>query len=134
MGHMRNWWRALVGGLVAVAALAGCAAVEISPPISSCARYEAPSNFGKFTVQQSAKGKSIQWGAYPNQTYSGTWYEVTVRLDGRKIDSKSHNYAPHGSVGADRAKKNSGKILQLAGTVTRKDDVVLVFDMRCRVL
>ena len=49
---------------------------------------ESPSKFGKLSVQQSPKGKSIQWGAYPNQTYSGAWYAVTVRLDGRKIDAK----------------------------------------------
>ena len=76
----------------------------------------------------------IQWGAYPNATYSGTYYTAVVRADGTKIDSTSQNYAPHGSVGADRAKKYSGKILQISGNVTKGKDTVLVYNMQCRIL
>lgn len=74
------------------------------------------------------------WGAYPNAQYSGTWYNVSVYANGTKIDGKSQNYPPHGSVSAARAKKYSGKILELSGTVTNNGDVVLVFDMQCRIM
>lgn len=76
-------------------ALGGCATVEVAPPVENCSpSFVAPSKYGRFTIQQSGKNKAIQWGAYPNQSYSGTHYTAVVRADGRKIDSKSQDYAP----------------------------------------
>ncbi len=57
-----------------------------------------------------------------------------MRADGAKIDGKSQNYAPHGSVGAARAAKYSGKILSVSGTVTRDKELVLEFNMRCKIM
>ena len=125
---------ALWSSFVAEFFLAGCAAVEISPPIESCHDYRVKSEFGRFGIQQKAKGQAISWGAYPSKVYSGTWYRVTVRADGAKIDGKSQNYAPHGSVGAARAAKYSGKILSVSGTVTRDKELVLEFNMRCKIM
>lgn len=115
-------------------ALSGCASVEVSPPIKSCHDYRVDSSYGRFGIQQAARGRSIAWGAYPNLTYSGTWYSVRVRVDGRQIDSKSQSYAPHGSVSADRALRYSGKILSISGTVTKGGETVLVFNMQCRIM
>lgn len=114
--------------------LGGCATVEVSPPIDNCSpSYVAPSKYGRFTIQQSGKNRSIQWGAYPSGSYSGTHYTAVVRANGRKIDSKSQNYAPHGSVSAARAKKYSGKILEISGEVTKGKKVALVYTMRCKI-
>lgn len=118
----------------AVLTLGGCATVEVAPPVENCSpSFVAPSKYGRFTIQQSGKNKAIQWGAYPNKSYSGTHYTAVVRADGRKIDSKSQNYAPHGSVGANRAKKYSGKILEISGQVTKGKKVALVYSMRCKI-
>lgn len=57
-----------------------------------------------------------------------------MRADGAKIDGKSQSYAPHGSVGAARAAKYSGKILSVSGTVTRDKELVLEFNMRCKIM
>lgn len=93
-----------------------------------------PEAYGRFTVQQAAKNKAIQWGAYPSGTYSGTQYLVNVYAGGVKIDAKNQSYAPHGSVGADRAAKYTGKILQVSGTVKQSAKTVLVFNMQCRIM
>ena len=120
---------------VAVALTAtGCSSVEISPPISSCSPdYRVNSGYGNFSIQQSGKGRAIQWGAYPNATYSGTEYVADVYTGGRRYDHKSQNYAPHGSVDAGTASKYSGKILQISGNVTRKGKTVLVYNMQCTI-
>lgn len=112
----------------------GCASVEVPPPISSCHSYRVNSSYGNFSIQQSAKNQAIQWGTCPNATYSRTWYTVSVYANGVKIDSKNQGYAPHGSVGADRATKYSGTILKISGNVTRGKDTVLVFNMQCRIM
>ncbi len=112
----------------------GCASIEVSPSIKSCHDYRVNSGYGRFAIQQSAKGKALQWGAYPNATYSGTWYATNVRVDGRKIDSKSQSYAPHGSVSANTAAKYSGKILSISGNVTKGKSTVLVYNMQCRIM
>ncbi|CAN7400511.1 hypothetical protein LJR045_002495 [Microbacterium sp. LjRoot45] len=125
---------AVAGLLITLTLIVGCASAEISPPIESCHSYSVNSGYGRFSIQQSAKGRSIQWGAYPNATYSGTLYRVGVYANGVKIDSKNQTYAPHGSVSASRATKYSGKILQISGNVTRGKDVVLVFNMQCKIM
>ncbi|WP_431279631.1 hypothetical protein [Leifsonia poae] len=87
-------------------ALTGCVATYNEADhggYKSCSpAYKADSQIGNFTIQQSAPGRSLQWGAYPYKQYSGTWYNVIVYAGGVKIDAKSQPYAPHGSVGQDR--------------------------------
>ena len=48
------------------------------------AHYRVNSSYGRFAIQQAGKGQAIQWGAYPNATYSGTYYTAVVRADGTK--------------------------------------------------
>ncbi len=124
----------IVGALLATMTLGGCASVEVSPPISSCHSYKAPSSYGSFTIQQAATGRAIQWGAYPNASYSGTLYVVDVYVNGKRYDAKSQTYAPHGSVSAATAAKNSGKIMNVSGYVTYGKQVVLEFSMQCRIM
>lgn len=122
------------GPVTLLLGLTGCATVEVSPPIADCSpSYVAPSEYGRFTIQQSGRNAAIQWGAYPNRKIVGTHYTVVVRADGRKIDSKSQNYAPHGSVNAARARKYSGKILEISGDVRKGNKVALVYSMRCKI-
>lgn len=118
-----------------VMATGGCSAeVEATKEIESCREYRAYSKFGRFTVQQAGEGRRIQWGTYPKKKYSGDWYEVQPRIDGHKEPPKQQNYAPHGSVSADRTRKYSGKLFRINGTVWRNDKLVLEFAMQCRVL
>jgi len=112
----------------------GCASVEVSPPISSCHNYVVNSGYGRFIIQQARKGASISWGAYPNATYSGTYYTASVYANGVKIDGKSQNYAPHASISAARATKYSGKLLKIAGNVTKGKDLLLHYEMVCRIM
>lgn len=112
---------------------AGCSSVEVSPPLSGCSPdYRVNSNYGNFSIQQSGKGRAIQWGAYPNANFSGTRCVADIYTNGRRYDHKDQDYAPHGSVDAGTAKKYSGKILQISGNVTRKGKIVLVYNMQCR--
>lgn len=125
---------AAAGILALTTALApACASVEVSPPIKSCRDYRVDSGYGRFGIQQAGPGKAIHWGAYPSIQYSGTFYSVTVRANGTKIDGKAQSYAPHGSVPASKAVKYSGKILAISGTVTKGGNVVLEFNMQCRI-
>ena len=103
-------------------------------PISSCQNYRVNSAYGNLSIQQRAKNAALQWGAYPNARYSGTWYQVDVYTGGRRYDSKSQSYAPHGSVDAGTAKRYSGQILAISGNVTKGKDVVLLFNMQCRIM
>lgn len=86
--------------------------------------YKADSKIGNFSIQQAGSGRSLQWGAYPYSEFKGTWYNLTVYADGVKIDSKSQAYAPHGSVGEDKARKYRGKKLQISGVITRDKDEI----------
>ena len=78
--------------------------------------------------------RCLQWGAYPSATYSGTRYTLKAYANGTKIDAKNQAYPPHGSVNAAKASKYSGKILKIAGNVTKGKDTVLVFNMQCRIM
>ena len=91
------------------------------------------SSYGNFPIQQRARSEAIQWGAYPNGTYSGTRYVVDVYTGGRRYDHKDQNYAPHGSVDARTAAKYSGRVMQISGHVTKGIKQVLVFNMQCRI-
>lgn len=121
--------------VVVATALTGCTgSVEASPRVSPCSpSYTAPSNYGRFTAQQASRGKAIQWGAYPKAAYQGTNYRVAVYAGGVKVDSKNQSYAPHGSLGAAKAAKYSGKEFRLVGTVHRDGKLVLGFDLRCTI-
>lgn len=55
---------------------------------------------------------------------------MRVYADGAKIDHKNQNYEPHTSVGAARARKYSGKLLEITGTATHGRDV-LAFSAKC---
>jgi hypothetical protein len=121
-------------GVLALGVVAGCSSVEVSPPISSCHAYRAPSSYGSFTIQQAARGRSIQYGAYPNAAYSGTWYRLDVLVNGKRYDAKSQYYPPHGSVSAAMASSNSGRILHISGNVTKGSVTVLVYNMQCRIM
>ncbi|WP_062464403.1 hypothetical protein [Demequina soli] len=127
-------WRALLVVLALLAGATGCRSIEISPPISSCHHYVAPSHYGSFTIQQRTRGASLQWGTYPNAAYSGTRYEVEVFVGGKRYDAKVQYYAPHGSVAAATARRASGAILRISGTVHRSGTTVLVFTMQCRIM
>lgn len=127
--------RRLVTAVLVVVAVAsaGCDA-EVSREIESCRDYRANSKFGRFTVQQQSKGSSMQWGTYPKAKYTGDEFVINPRLDGRKQDFKFQNYGAHGSVNANRARKYSGKLFRIDGTVRKRGKVVLQFRMQCRVL
>ena len=62
---------------------------------------------------------------------TGTTWKVTVYAGGVKIDSKQA-YEPHGSVGAARAAKYSGKLLEIKPQAVHDDDV-LAFDGKCTI-
>lgn len=134
MRFSRKLVAGVVGAVLALGATAGCSSVEVSPPITSCQSYSAPSSYGKFTIQQAAKGRAIQYGAYPSATYSGTLYTLNVYVNGKRYDAKSQSYPPHGSIDATTAGKNSGKLLSISGNVTKGKDVVLVYNMQCRIM
>lgn len=106
----------------------------MSPPRGHCSpKYNAPSKYGRFTVQQSGKNHALQWGIYPAAGYSGTYYHVAVRMDGHKVDEKMQTYPPHGSVNANNARKYSGTVIAVSGNVAKGSKTVLVFTMECRV-
>lgn len=119
---------------LAAGSLAGCGTVEFSKTLSSCAPYyAAPSSFGRFTAEQAGHGAPLFWGAYPNANYQGTWYYVRVYAGGRVVDTKNQYYAPHASLNAATTLKYSGQEFSLVGKVTRGSQVVLEFDLNCRI-
>lgn len=120
--------------LALVALLTGCTGVEVSPPEESCSpSYQAPSKYGKFIAQQKGPGAAIQWGTYPGPKYRGDWYVVKIYMGGVRVDKKNQAYAPHGSIGAPKAKKYAGKTFELQGTVKRGPKLVLEFSLQCTV-
>jgi hypothetical protein len=83
------------------------------------------------TVQQSGPHAALQWGIYVAPKYkTGTAWVVRVYAGGVKIDGKVQSYEPHGSIGADKARKYSGKLLEVAGTGTHGNDQ-LGFSLKC---
>ena len=116
---------ATIGLLVA---LSGCAATYTEADFGgykSCSpSYKANTAVGNFSVQQAGAGRSLQWGAYPKPQYSGTRYVVTVNVNNKRYDKKDQTYAPHGSVNQATAQRNSGKKLQITGTIYRGDDTI----------
>jgi len=85
------------------------------------------------TVQQAGQSRPIAWGVYVNAKYKvGTYFAVKIYAGGTKIDSKSQNYEPHGSVNANRAAKYAGAMLEIKGTAEHGRDT-LFFDVACRI-
>ena len=124
-----------VASLLAVLVLlAGCGTYA-SPPGQPCSpAYAAPKKYGRLAVQQAGPGKPIHWGAYPAKKYQGDLYDVEVFLDGRSAGGgKPQPYPPHGSVGAQRAKKYSGKTFEMRGRVESGGKLVFNFTLYCTV-
>lgn len=119
---------------IAAASLTAWSSVEIYPPIDRCHDFRVNSNYGKFLIQQGARGNSIQWGTYPRTDLSGTSYIETVYVDGKRYDHKDQSYPPHGSVDAGTAAANSEELLSIEGRVERGGELVLVFTMQCRIM
>ena len=83
------------------------------------------------TAQQAGRYSPIAWGIYVAPNYkTGTAWIVKAYAAGVKIDGKIQAYEPHGSIGADKARKYSGKLLEISGTGTRGRDQ-LFFSLKC---
>lgn len=134
MHRKRSCLKAVALFATVTLALTGCVATYNEADYGgykSCVPYyKADSQIGNFTIQQQGPGRSLQWGAYPYREFTGTWYNLSVYANGVKIDSKSQSYAPHGSVGQDKAIKYRGKVLQISGKITRANDAI-TFTIGC---
>lgn len=131
---MRTRLAALALTVAVAAGLSGCSQTAVAPAGHCSPSYEVGGAEGGLKVQQKGKGQAISWGIYVAGQYkSGTVWTVTVRANGTKIDSKNQSYEPHGSVNAARAKKYSGKTLEISGTAVHKKDDVLTFSGKCTI-
>lgn len=123
---------AAVATVLAVLGLAGCASVEVIPAIGNCSpSFVVKSSYGNFSIQQSGYNSPVQWGAYPNKTYSGDYYTAAVYVDGLKVDQKSQSYPPHGSI-STQILGHSRDIFAVIGNVYIDGSLVLHYEMRCR--
>ena len=100
---------------------------ECSP--SHSVEYE---ELGEIVVQQAGKNKAIAWGVKAKKRYRDARFKLKIYAGDRKVDDKNQDYAPHGSQNAARAKKYSGKVLQIVGTA-KKDGDTVDFDVRCHI-
>lgn len=115
--------------MVVLFASGGCA-VEVSPPKGNCSpSYEAPSEYGSFSAQQSGPGAPIQWGIYPN--YAVSRFVVDILVGSRRVDHKDQIYPPHGSVSATDVRGRSGQDLTVSGQITDAQGNSLSFQLKC---
>ena len=91
------------GGMVA--GKSGSAAVPAALP--SCHAITYRGNAGAIHVQTSAN-RTVAWGIYMynSKLDAGPW-TVDVYVGKTRVDHKSQNYAPHGSVNPKQAKKGA---------------------------
>ncbi|MDN4648150.1 hypothetical protein [Curtobacterium sp. PsM8] len=116
------------------AGLSGCSQTAIAPQGHCSPSYEVGGAEGKLKVQQKGHGQAITWGIYVASKYkTGTVWAVKVRANGTNIDAKNQTYEPHGSVNAARAKKYSGKVLEISGTAVHNKDDILTFSGKCKI-
>lgn len=82
--------------------------------VPSCHAITYKGNAGAIHVQTSKNG-TVAWGIYMYNPKldAGPW-NVNVYVGSRRVDHKSQNYAPHGSVSPKDAKK--GKIFHITAT------------------
>lgn len=90
------------------------AASPAAAKIPSCHAITYKGNAGAIHVQNSKNG-TVAWGIYMYNAKldAGPW-NVDVYVGSRRVDHKSQNYAPHGSVDPKDAKK--GKIFHITAT------------------
>jgi hypothetical protein len=100
------------GGMSSVGAKV--AAVPAAARIPSCHAITYRGNAGAIHVQTSKAGY-VAWGIYMYNPKldAGPWV-VNVYVGKRRVDHKSQNYAPHGSVNPKDAKK--GAIFHITAT------------------
>lgn len=103
--------------LLAVAGvLAGCGVPADVPSCSPSRLSQGPHGFVDF--QQQSSGSRVNWVVRAdNQEFqtNGQWM-IDVFSDGRRVDHKEQNYAPHGSVHPNDVRP--GKLLEVEGHVT----------------
>lgn len=90
------------------------AAGTIQRAARSCRRADVVGNSGTIYIQTSPAGTVI-WGIYMHNPAlnAGPWV-VSVYVNNRRVDAKSQNYAPHGSV--PRAHAPSGATFRIVAT------------------
>ncbi|WP_322759945.1 hypothetical protein [Frankia sp. Cr2] len=116
--------------LAAALVATGCAGTtSVGSPSSSCSPSFSPSSsLGTLTAQQKGKGYGIQWGVYPTQPAAS--FVIDVYMNNQRVDHKSQNYPPHGSVNARDVV--SGGVFRLEGTVTNAKGDQAIFYLACR--
>jgi len=82
----------------------------------SCRSITYPGSAGKISVQTSSNGY-VTWGIYMNDTWNrwGSW-TVDVFVGKRRVDHKSQDYEPHGTVNPKDAK--SGSTFHITATMS----------------
>lgn len=114
------------GGMVKVSSqrLSGSTLARVTPTAStastvSCRHHTFVGNAGYIAVQTSKRGY-VAWGIYmyAPQNKWGHW-EVNVYVGSRRVDHKSQNYEPHGSVSPRDAKK--GRTFHITATMTNEN-------------
>jgi hypothetical protein len=100
----------LNGGMVV--SIGGTAAIPATVP--SCRAITYRGNGGAIYVQTSPSG-TVVWGIYMynRELDTGPW-TVDAYVGKRRVDHKSQNYAPHGSVNPVDAKK--GAVFRITAT------------------
>lgn len=114
--NLRRRLRVALIPLALGALMAGCG---VPTDVPSCQPfYQSQGPHGYVSFQQQSAGARIAWvirAENPEFQTNGRW-NVEVRSDGRKIDGKNTDYAPHGSVNPSDVRP--GKLLEVAGNVT----------------
>jgi hypothetical protein len=79
----------------------------VSASLPSCHAITYRGNAGAIHVQTSAN-RTVAWGIYMynSKLDAGPW-TVDVYVGKTRVDHKSQNYAPHGSVSPKQAKKGA---------------------------
>jgi len=128
--------KASVGALVlaSVAGISGCASTVATKEIGSCKNYVLQIDPAKASVQQSARGASLQWGIYVSDAqYKSALFVLSVYAGGVKLDGKRQSYEPHGSLNSSQTAKYAGELFELKGTATQGVDT-LSYDIKCKIL
>jgi hypothetical protein len=123
------------GGMIQIAG----ASVHRSPAalrataasIPSCRHHVFRGNAGYIAVQTSPKGY-VAWGIYMYKPANrwGHW-EVDVFVGNRRVDHKSQNYEPHGSVSPKDAKP--GRTFHIRAVMTNADGTFVNVPNACRI-
>lgn len=108
---------AVIATTVFVGAAPASAATGASEALPSCLDHRWTGNTGVINVRTSPS-RTIAWNVLDFTDNGGLWHAL-VFVDGRKVDEKTQNYNPHGSVNPRFSRSGSVFKLDITHTDTQ---------------